>query len=197
MAVSALRLHGCAAVQDVLPSASAGCFSQKFPEGNTQGVYIRPFISLRKAVLFRRGIAACPQQLCVSVGLRFFLSGSVKVNEADMAVLSDQQVGRLNVPVQDAVTVQEGQYRAKLQEPAGQLLFACFYLCDGTASNVFFDNDRLACFPTDIINLWQIRMCQFPQTVIETGVTGQMFFNRHPAMGSVIDQINLAFGAVL
>ena len=63
-------------------------------------------VCLSKAVLLRRRVTPRSNQACVTLGLGLFLSGSVKVNEPDMTVSTDQQIGGLYIPMDDLVSVQ-------------------------------------------------------------------------------------------
>jgi len=101
--ITALRLQNRTPFQNTLPAAIFRRFPQQFPEGDTRGVNVGPPVCLRKAVLLRRRTAPCPDQLRIALGLRLFLSGDVKINEPDMSVRPNQQVGGPDVPVGDLV----------------------------------------------------------------------------------------------
>lgn len=78
-------------------------------QGCPQGIDIRPLVGLGEAVLFRRGKASGSQKGCVLLQMLLWHAGGIKVNETDMAVLCEKDIGRLDIAVYDALSVKKFQ----------------------------------------------------------------------------------------
>ena len=111
--------------------------AQKLLHGNAHGVNIRPRIGLGKAILLRRGIAFRPQQTGIAVCTGLFLTGCVKVDQPDMPIRGQQQIGGFDIPVKNPVSMQEYQHLAQFFHQCNDLFFRQGDLRQTCTINVF------------------------------------------------------------
>lgn len=106
--IARLRVYRCAFADDGGEEAAVALGQQSL-DGHAQGVDIASAVSLAVAVLLWRGIAFGAQEGSILVGIVFHQPGRVKVNEAVAARFFQQEIGGLDIPVDNAVGVEEGK----------------------------------------------------------------------------------------
>ena len=123
--IALLGVYCCAFAYDGGEKASVVCRQQSF-QGHAQGVEVAPGIGLAVAVLLRRGIAAGAEMGGVLICFIIGEAGGIEVYEADLPGFLFQQVGRLDVPVDDAPAVQEAESLGQVQQQVCGFFFGQF-----------------------------------------------------------------------
>ena len=118
--VAVLRVQWGTPAQNVPPPSLPGHRPQQLTEGCPQGIEICSGIRLSESELLRRRIAPGPKQAGILRLIRLRFSGGVKINQPDMSVRRQQNVVRLDIPVENAMAVEELQHLTQLQKGAGQ-----------------------------------------------------------------------------
>ena len=70
--------------------------------------------------MLRRRIAPGPKQAGILRLIRLRFSGGIKINQPDMSVRRQQNVVRLDIPVENAMAVEELQHLTQLQKRPGK-----------------------------------------------------------------------------
>ena len=86
-----------------LDEIAAILFRQHFLHSDPDGIDVTPRVRLPVAKLFRRGVAPCAEVHRVLAAVLLDGAGSVKVDESDDTAALQDKVGRLDVPMNDAL----------------------------------------------------------------------------------------------
>ena len=118
--VAVLRVQCGTPAQNMPPPSLPGHRPQQLTEGRPQGIEICSGICLGESELLRRRIAPGPKQAGILRLIRLRFPGGIKINQPDMSVRRQQNVVRLDIPVENAMAVEELQHLTQLQKGVGQ-----------------------------------------------------------------------------
>lgn len=100
--------------------------AQKLLQCNAKGINIRARIRLCKAILLRRRISPRSQKSCVLFQVILRLPRRIEIYQAYMAIFSQDDIGRLYIPVDNILFMEEVQNGTQFPGSAKQLLFSQF-----------------------------------------------------------------------
>ena len=107
--VSFFRVKVHAFAQDRQVARLIGCAVEQLRKGHSEGIDVSAFIGLRKAVLLRRGIAASTEQAGILFCAVFGHTCRVKINQPNVPVRREEDVGGLDITMDNPFAVQEGK----------------------------------------------------------------------------------------
>ena len=174
-----VRVQVGAAVDDGEVAGPVGPALQQLAQGDAQRVDVRALVGLGEAVLLRGGVPPGAQQLRVLLQVVPGHAGGVEVDEADVPVPGQKNVGGLDVPVNDALPVEEGQDGAKLpgnleEPPLRQIRGA-----QGGPVHVLLHHRGGLLVQANLVELGQKGVGAVPQDRVDIVPPRQGFLNKH------------------